>query len=141
MAQRTWPRDAAKQRYWREVTGGHAKSGLSVKAYCRGRGVSEASFFAWRRELARRDAESRPAAKVHEWVAPQQVGPTSRRKVSPEPQVVPQWAQLQVTPGESSRQGATIEIVLPAGVRVLVSEGTSRQSLIDVFAALERPRC
>jgi hypothetical protein len=52
MAQRMWPRDAAKERIWREVVGGHAKSGLSVKAYCRSRGVSEASFFAWQRSIA-----------------------------------------------------------------------------------------
>jgi hypothetical protein len=38
MAQRTWPRDAAKERIWREVVGGYAKSGLSVKDHYRGRG-------------------------------------------------------------------------------------------------------
>jgi hypothetical protein len=140
MAQRTRPRDAAKERHWREVIGGHAKSGLSVKAYCSSREVSEASFFAWRSELARRDAES-PQAKASQRLAPQQLGQRSRRKVSPERRGAPLWAQLQVTPGQSSLHRAMIEIVLPAGVRVRVAEGASRQTLADVLAVLEIPRC
>jgi hypothetical protein len=141
MAQRTWPRDAAKERYWREVVGGHANSGLSIKAYCGDRGVSEASFFAWRRELARRVAKSSQPAKAHERLALKQAGPRSRRKISPEHHGVPLWARLHVTPGESSPGGAMIEIVLPAGVRVRVAEGASRQTLTDVLAVLETPRC
>lgn len=135
MAQRTWPRDAAKERFWREVIGDHADSGLSVKAHCVKRGVSEASFFAWRRELARRDAELRQPAKASRLLESKR----ALRKDLTERRAAPLWAQLHVTPGEASSRGATIEIVLPAGVRVLVSEGTSRQSLIDVFAVLEMP--
>jgi hypothetical protein len=89
--------------------------------------------------LARRDAESRPGTKVPERLAPQQAGSRSRRKVLPERQGVPAWAQLHVTPDSSSPRRAMIEIVLPAGVRVRVSEGTSRQALADVLAVLERP--
>jgi hypothetical protein len=53
------------------LAGGHAKSGLSVKTYCGERGVSEASFFACRRELARCDAKSSQTAKARERLAPQ----------------------------------------------------------------------
>lgn len=139
MAQRTWPRDAAKERFWREVIGVHAGSGLSVKAHCLKHGISEASFFAWRRELARRDAELRHPSKASQPLDSKRARQTSRRKDLTERRAAPLWAQLHVTPGEASSRGATIEIVLPAGVRVLVSEGTSRQSLIDVFAVLEMP--
>jgi Transposase len=141
MAQRTWPRNTRKERFWREVIGGHAKSGLSVKAYCSGRGVSEASFFAWRRELARRDAEPPQPKKVRERLASQPPRHISRLKATPVRQAPPQWAQLQVTPGESSLHGSMIEIVFPAGVRVRVAEGASRQTLTDVLAVLEIPRC
>ncbi len=44
-------RDVAKERFWREVITGQAKSGLSVLAWCLRREVSEASFYAWRCEL------------------------------------------------------------------------------------------
>jgi hypothetical protein len=46
-----------------------------------------------------------------------------------------------VTPDKSLPRAATIEIVLPTGVRVCVFEGTSRQALIDVLAVLEMSRC
>lgn len=49
-------RDLDKERFWRELIAGQAVSGLSVRAWCLRHEVSEASFYAWRRELARRDA-------------------------------------------------------------------------------------
>ena len=49
-------RSSAKEHFWRELIAGQAASGLSVRAWCLRHEVSEASFYAWRRELARRDA-------------------------------------------------------------------------------------
>ena len=49
-------RSSAKERFWREVITGQAASGLSGRAWCLRHEISEASFYAWRRELARRDA-------------------------------------------------------------------------------------
>jgi hypothetical protein len=112
-----------------------------VKPYYKGHRFSEASFFAWRRELAGRDAELRQPSKAPQSLVSKRTRQTSRRNEMTERRAPPLWAQLHVTPGEASSRGATIEIVLPAGVRVLVSEGTNRQALADVFAVLERPRC
>ena len=39
---------------WREIVSGHPCSGQTVRAYCKARQVTEASFFFWRRELERR---------------------------------------------------------------------------------------
>lgn len=36
---------------WRKVISEQPASGLSIAAYCRQRGVPEASFFSWRRKL------------------------------------------------------------------------------------------
>jgi transposase-like protein len=56
-------RSSERERFWREAVAGHKKSGLSVRAFCADRGLSEPSFYAWRRELARRGRASRtPAA-------------------------------------------------------------------------------
>jgi hypothetical protein len=44
-----------RERFWREAVAGHKTSGLSVRAFCVQRGLSEPSFYAWRRDLARRD--------------------------------------------------------------------------------------
>ena len=54
-------RDLQKEAAWRRRLGQQAKSGQSVRAWCRKHRVTETAFYWWRRELARRDAEA-PAA-------------------------------------------------------------------------------
>jgi hypothetical protein len=51
-------RDLERERAWRAVVDRQRLSGLSVRGFCRREVVSEASFYAWRRELLRRDGES-----------------------------------------------------------------------------------
>jgi hypothetical protein len=49
---------------WRRVVGGHAKSGMSIRAYCAKHRMKEPAFYWWRAELARRDAAKPKAAFV-----------------------------------------------------------------------------
>lgn len=42
--------------FWRGVLRRHARSGMSVRAFCGREQVSEPSFYAWRRTLRERDA-------------------------------------------------------------------------------------
>lgn len=53
-------RDLERERFWREAVDGWTKSGQTVRAYCLGRGLGQASFYAWRRELAKRDRVASP---------------------------------------------------------------------------------
>lgn len=55
-AQRGPRRSAGKEQFWRRIVEGHSKSGESVRDWCDRHRVSEPSFYAWRRELAKRDA-------------------------------------------------------------------------------------
>ncbi len=48
-------RDREREHFWREAVAEHKRSGLSVRAFCVDRGLSEPSFYGWRRDLARRD--------------------------------------------------------------------------------------
>jgi len=57
---RTRRRDPHKERHWRQLLEQWRRSGLSVRAFCAARGLSEQSLYWWRRELAARDR--RPAA-------------------------------------------------------------------------------
>lgn len=54
------PRDQGKERQWRQWVAAWRRSGLSVAAFCARQGLAPPSFYAWRRELAQRDA-ARPA--------------------------------------------------------------------------------
>lgn len=51
-------RDLERERAWRGLVDRQRQSGLSVRGFCQRELVSEASFYAWRRELLRRDGES-----------------------------------------------------------------------------------
>lgn len=48
-------RDPQREQFWRSAIAGWKKSGQSIRGYCSERHLSEASFHAWRRELAKRD--------------------------------------------------------------------------------------
>src|SRR5262245_37924059 len=50
-------RDPGREQFWRETVAAWQKSGLSVRAFCRRRGVPQPNFHAWRRTLRKRDAE------------------------------------------------------------------------------------
>jgi transposase-like protein len=49
-------RDPTKEQFWRRMLGQCQRSGLSVRAFCQEHDLSEASFYAWRRTRADRDA-------------------------------------------------------------------------------------
>lgn len=54
-----WKRDAQRETFWRGALARQRESGLTVRAFCRREGVSEPSFYAWRRVVRERDAERR----------------------------------------------------------------------------------
>lgn len=47
-------RSVEKEEYWRSVLGEYQGSGLTIREFCRRKKISEPSFFAWRKEIARR---------------------------------------------------------------------------------------
>ncbi len=50
-------RSAERESYWRLALDQFQTSVLSVRAFCAGEGLSQASFYAWRGSLRQRDAE------------------------------------------------------------------------------------
>ncbi len=78
--------DSAKVRVWRERLERFVKSGMKVKQFCVGEGVSAASFYDWRRKLeessAGRDGQedcdlepSHPSGRTNRVFAPIVVSP------------------------------------------------------------------
>lgn len=106
-------RDPDKATVWRRAMRAQAGSGMSVRAWCRRRRVKEASFYWWRRTLARRDAQT------------------------PRPAFIP----VRVTGSGPDGERHPIEIVLADGRRVCVSGSVDRQALADVLDVLERRAC
>ncbi len=111
-----------KEQFWREHVRRQAAGTLSVRRYCERHELSEPSFYAWRRELARRDALAlRPAAVV-----------PRRNEVAEQPA---EFLRVHLQP-EAAGGKAPIEIVLPGELRVLVPAGATRGQVRDVLSAL-----
>ena len=63
------PRDERKEQQWRRWIQKWRASGLSGRAFCTRHGLAQPSFYAWRRELQRRDSAS-TAAPVELFLLP-----------------------------------------------------------------------
>ena len=93
---------------WHQIIEGQRSSGLTVAAYCRDRGVTEGSFYTWKRRLRS------PAKSNHS----------------------PARVFVEMKPPKTSSSGA-IEICLPAARCLLVRRGFDRELLIELIRALE----
>ena len=101
------PRDLRKEQEWRRWLRNWQRSGLSVSAFCRRHGLAEGRFYAWRRILARRDAEQ------------------------------PSFVPVQVITENGFPQDGALEVVLASGRRLRVSRGFDVATLRQVLAVLE----
>jgi len=108
-------RDLQKEAAWRRRLREQATSGQSVRGWCRRHRVTEAAFYWWRRELARRDAEGSGASFVPVHVTEASAGDGA--------------ASIGVG-------AASMEIVLTDGRRVRLSGPVDQQMLIAVLDAL-----
>jgi hypothetical protein len=106
------PRDARKEQQWRRWIEDWRASGLRVQAFCARYRLAPASFYAWRRELQRRDAEP------------------------------PAFVPVRVVGAEPPARGSAVEVVLRGGRMVRVAPGFDAATLQQVVAALEEePTC
>lgn len=147
-------RDPTKESFWRRQVRGQARSGMTVRAWCRNEQVNEATFHWWRRELARRDAEQtpsgrrgRPQARRNRQTLRKTTAKSQRvRRGTSSPAFVPVCMAEDGRDAGEGRDGrddggGRIEIVLTDGRCVRVTGSVDRQMLADVLAALEHPPC
>ena len=104
-------RDTGREQFWRETIAAWQKSGQSITAFCSGRGLSQASFFSWRRTLRVRDL--RPVAALQP------------------PALVP----VRVV------AAAVLEVLLPTGLVVRVPAGVETAAVAALVAALRTAAC
>lgn len=116
--------DPKLEQLWRQRLAQWRRSGLTIRRFCEQHGLSQPSFYAWRRELLRRD--SRHAAAV--------AAPT----VPPATTFVP----VQVVPAPVP---SPLELVLGGGRILRVAPGfdtdTLRRLLATLDAAAEGSSC
>ncbi len=104
--------DLPREEFWRDMLRRFAAGGQSVRAFCESHGLSEPSFYSWRRTLAQQDAASAP----------------SSRGTSP-----PAFVSVLV----AQENNPPMEVVLRGERRIRLCGPVDRAALADVVAALE----
>jgi len=122
-------RDPIKERRWRGHLAAWRRSGQSVRAYCAAQGLSEPSFYSWRRVLARPE-RLRGAKTAAGNDTASTAGFTERSPFLP-------VRLVEDTPPPA----ATVEVVLRGGRVLRVAAGFSAQTLREVVAVLEGLPC
>ena len=93
---------------WRQIIDEQKSSGLTVAAYCLEHGITEGSFYTWKRRLRQ---------------------PAKRNRL-------PKPAFVEVTP-QRFGTGGTIDICLRGERRLLARRGFDRDLLIELIRAIE----
>jgi transposase len=104
-------RDGRKERHWRRLIEDWRSSGLTVRSFCARRGVSEPSFYAWRRRLQQGDADSSA------------------------------FVPVRVIDAEVPAASAGIDLLLPRQRTVRVGPGFDAATLRQLLAVLEERPC
>jgi transposase-like protein len=110
---------------WRKLIEQQRESGLPVSAYCRERGISAASMFAWRRRLRSASGFSVDAQAGSPTFKPVKV-------VSGPPRSV-----RDVGEQVGEQPDSAIELCLRGGQRLILRLGFDRQLLIDLVQVME----
>jgi hypothetical protein len=103
----------ALEQFWRDTIAAWQESGQSVRAFCAARGISEATFFARRREFIDR----KPSRSCADQPPPPHFVPV---KIVPDP---------------------TVEVVLPGGLIVRVPASAEPAAVARLVAALGQQPC
>lgn len=128
--------DQGREAVWRGVLGRFSSSGLSVRAFCRRERLTEASFYAWRRTIAQRDAERAGQASSRTMRAL----PRRTSACRPPPAFLPAVVTSESSrdSGMTAHSAVTLEL---AGGRVLrLSDTMSVERLVELVCALEARR-
>ena len=105
--------DVEKQRYWQRTIGDAARSGMSIREFCRQRRLRECQFYWWQRKLkARRQERSKPGAPDRA-------------------------ASFALVSEDGMDMPAGLELVLRDGRRLRISQGVQEETLRAVLAAME----
>ena len=111
-------KNAEKETRWREILERHADSGVTVREFCTSEGVSEPSFYAWRKKL-RMGKDGSPRSR----------STRDRQDRSDDGRL---FVPLQVLD-----TAATLEIIHPLGYRIQVTGDVNPAALRQVIEALD----
>ena len=134
----------AKERQWRKILRRHQASGLGVRQFCQELQLSEPSFYAWRREIARRDQHAADRVGTKQGFDPSEQGkqrrPQGKRSQASRSFFLPlqltSEAAGAIEPGPG--RASSIELVHPRGHVVRIPADCDIECLRTVLGLLDR---
>jgi len=131
-----WIRDDKKEAFWRRHIETWKRSGLSKRAYCKSKNLSESSFNAWCREIELRDREKATttnATALLEETEQQVANPfVPLRLISSEPKC----EQVESLPAMPEDAKQNVSILVPGGAVINVS-GCSVGFITELYLSLK----
>ncbi len=118
----TGPKSVDRGLYWRSVFERYAESGLSVRRFCQENGISQSTFFAWRKKVGKEPSMADGG----------RVGASSR-SLDGKSQARPSFVAVKLPIASEP-----IEIAHPLGYVVRVASGANLDSLIRIFQILDQ---
>jgi hypothetical protein len=115
----TRKKHAEKEFYWREIVNRQAVSGLSIRRFCANEGISQPSFYAWRKKFREREKDGTRAGN-------------SGGRVD-EPSSGGEFIPLKLLDS-----GGALEVIHPLGYQVRVSGEVNLRTLQQVLDVLDR---
>ena len=103
---------------WRDIVHRQSDSGLSIRKFCAKEGISQPSFYAWRRKLAKQDGNGRRSRK-------------SKRRVE-EPGGGGAFIPLKLLDS-----AGTLEVIHPLGWQIRISGAVNAVALKQVLDVLD----
>ena len=135
-------RSVEKEAYWRGQLERQLASGLSIRRWCRESGVSEPTFYVWRRELRKRDHErGRTERDRHEPLSEPAFAPGFVAVDVLAPDVLaPDVVTSDVVTSDAVLSGreAKLEIDVAGGVVIRLREDASAETLERVLTVVCR---
>lgn len=125
-------RSVEKEAYWRGQIERQSASGLSIRKWCRDNGVSEPSFYVWRRELRKRGRERGLAE-------PERADREGREHL-PKGIVSSGFVAVDVVASDAVSAGreAKLEIAVAGGIVIRLREDVSADTLERVLGVVCR---
>jgi hypothetical protein len=126
------PIDRHKEQFWRQMFARWTASGLSIAAFCEEAGLSQQSFYRWRRVLRKR------TSRLGQQQRPRAVDAATEKAATAIARPLPLFVPLAV---ESIAGAPVLEVVVCGGRVIRVPAGFDAPTLAQVLAVLERQPC
>ena len=143
------PRSVGRSSYWRSVFEQHAESGLSIRRFCQEDGISQSTFYAWRKKLSKESLASSGQAGTSKRMSggksPMKpsvgIKAVSRGSQRDDPQAsnsTTSFVAVKFPAASELAESEPIEVVHPLGYVVRVGSGANLDCLARIFQILDQ---